>query len=111
MNLQTAVDDFIAATQKGAAASTSYYVFPLPTQPYRTSRVIGGSVGNRLALFLSIGVIVVMYAFLSSVLSERESKIREGMRMMGLSDFGYYSGTYVFAILWGFFILAFATVA
>merc|ERR1719217_582931 len=64
-----------------------------------------------LAFFLYIGVVIVMYAYLSSVLSERESKIREGMRMMGLSDFGYYSSTYVFAVMWAFFIMGFVAIA
>lgn len=62
---------------------------------------------SLLPFFMLIMYILPLYRTLSRVISEKESKAKESMRMMGLSDFSYWLSwfTYYFIVVTSISIL------
>lgn len=79
-------------------------ILPFPIKAY-TSNAFYSSVAGLLPFFLVIATLFPVTRLISSLVAEKETKIREGMRMMGLSDAALLGSWYVmYAII--FFIIA-----
>ena len=44
-----------------------------------------------MGIFLVLPLIIIYLRMCNSILVEKEKKIREGMKIMGMSDFSFYS--------------------
>ena len=52
--------------------------------------------GGVLPFFMLLIYILPMYRLISNIVSEKESKARESMKMMGLNDFSYWLSWWVY---------------
>lgn len=79
-------------------------LLPFPIKAY-TSNAFYSSVAGLLPFFLVIATLFPVTRLISSLVAEKETKIREGMRMMGLSDAALLGSWYaMYSIV--FFIIA-----
>ena len=73
--------------------------------PFKTDKFVKDDFGlifsNMMPFFMLLIYILPMYRLLSNMVSEKESKARESMKMMGLVDFSYWLSwwTYYFIIV------------
>ena len=54
---------------------------------------------GMLPFFMLLIYILPMYRLISAVVSEKESKARESMKMMGLTDFSYWLSWWVYYLI------------
>lgn len=52
--------------------------------------------GSMLPFFMLLIYILPMYRLISNIVSEKETKARESMKMMGLNDFSYWLSWWVY---------------
>lgn len=71
------------------AAKISVDISPLKMKAY-TSDTIADIMKGNMATFLVLPLIVVFLRMTSAILTEKENKIREGMKIMGMKDSSFY---------------------
>ena len=68
--------------------------------PFKTDTYISDDflmiMSGMLPFFMLLIYILPMYRLISSIVSEKESKARESMKMMGLNDFSYWLSWWVY---------------
>lgn len=114
LSLQRTADDFIREKIAGKTAKAHYNIFAMPELDHRRSNLVGNirdTPGDNLGFYIQVAMMIITKVVVENVLTERETKIREGMQCMGLSDIAYYSSTYIIAGIWSFFTLGFAVIA
>ena len=80
---QVAIDSALMS----ATFTPNFYAAPLP--PYQ--QYLGEGFSAIVPLYLVVGLIYYSNKFCVAVVAEKETKIRDGMRMMGCSSFVIYS--------------------
>jgi len=90
--MQRTVDTFIAGTEESLAPPIArsilgddgrlHFVVPFPTPSRRNDSLF--SIPHLLDEFLLLSLTITMWSLITSVVKEREARLREGMRMMGL---------------------------
>jgi ATP-binding cassette subfamily A (ABC1) protein 3 len=99
---EPAVQTFLSARLLLPQAVT---VAPFPTSPYKNTDFYS-FVSNVFALIFVLSFFFPSFFLIRGIVVEKETKIREGMRMMGLSDAALFTAWYItYGIL--FLIIAF----
>ena len=68
-------------------------VTPFPTHPYRLTSFYA-LVGAVFPLFFTISFLLPAFFMIRAIVAEKEMKLREGMRMMGMSDLALIAAWY-----------------
>ena len=68
-------------------------VTPFPTHPYRLTSFYA-LVGSVFPLFFTISFLLPAFFMIRAIVTEKEMKLREGMRMMGMSDLALTAAWY-----------------
>ena len=79
-------------------------VAPFPTHPYRLTSFYA-LVGAIFPLFFTISFLLPAFFMIRAIVTEKEMKLREGMRMMGMSDLALTVAWYTVYLV-QFFIIA-----
>lgn len=99
-DLQNWIANEILREKTGIAnASIAATVVPFYTDSY-ISDDFESLLGNMLGLFLLLVYVPPVYRLIFNIVSEKESRVRESMKMMGLSDASYWAAwfTYYLAV-------------
>jgi hypothetical protein len=71
--------------------------------PYKADAYISDEFGmvlsNMMSFFMLLMYILPVYRLISNIVSEKESKARESMRMMGLSDASYWLSWFTYYLI------------
>ena len=79
-------------------ASIVAMTVPARLPPY-TEDEFGRFIEGVLTFFLIIMLIPILYRTTYRIVSEKESKVKESMRMMGLKDFAYWISWFTYFTL------------
>eukprot|EP00742_Colponemidia_sp_Colp-10_P004062 GILJ01004335.1.p1 GENE.GILJ01004335.1~~GILJ01004335.1.p1 ORF type:complete len:1795 (+),score=302.12 GILJ01004335.1:677-5386(+) len=90
--MQAAADAFIL--NRAGASLQQVKVMPFPTPKYNSDSFFS-YIATALPIFMVIAFLLPVSRLISGIVLEKESKIREGMRMMGLRDFAFYGSWYI----------------
>eukprot|EP00743_Colponemidia_sp_Colp-15_P004647 GILK01005008.1.p1 GENE.GILK01005008.1~~GILK01005008.1.p1 ORF type:complete len:2608 (-),score=498.63 GILK01005008.1:139-7962(-) len=90
--MQAAADAFILS--RSGASLQQVQVMPFPTPKYKSDSFFS-YIATALPIFMVIAFLLPVSRLISGIVLEKESKIREGMRMMGLRDFAFYGSWYI----------------
>lgn len=99
--LQDFAERWILQQQTGASFERNYFVQPFPTPPY-IEDVFADTISAVLGLFFTIIFMWPVTRLLKGIVEEKQLRIREGMKMMGMPDsaiFCSWFGTYFLIFL------------
>ena len=92
--LQATVFDFIGsydgADEQGLKKYTRFFSFPSPAYTNVGFWALIGSSGNIFGIFMMCALVYPFAQVVRLLVSEKETKIKEGMKMMALSDSAFY---------------------
>jgi hypothetical protein len=60
---------------------------------------VSDQLSQQFPFFFMFTFLIPLYYLVSKLAEEKESKSREGMKMMGLKDFSYFSSWWVFFMI------------
>ena len=88
--VMTIVENVILGEKSGSDANLTVSFVPMMTEAYVQDDFLQGTREN-MPLFMVLAYIAPIFRLISMVVSEKESKVREGMKMMGLMDRAYWT--------------------
>ena len=100
LSLSNLVDNYILTHTLGKTGGAIYSeVRPMRFPSYREDNFLT-FIGGTLSFFIVISYLIPVCRLLSAIVGEKESKIKEMMMMMGLSNFAYWLSwiTYYFVV-------------
>eukprot|EP01083_Nonionella_stella_P103393 295193_1 len=83
--VQDSVDTFILSQLNSSYTPPNFVAQPFPTPAY-TSDLFATFVADVLGLFFTLAFMWVVTRIVKDIVEEKEFRIKEGMKMMGLSD-------------------------
>jgi ATP-binding cassette, subfamily A (ABC1), member 3 len=95
--------NWVANTVLRVKSGNSLAAIALTFVPFKTDKYVQDDfqqiMTGMLPFFMLLVYILPMYRLISNVVSEKESKARESMKMMGLNDFSYWLSWWVYYLI------------